>query len=432
MNYEEARVYLDNVAKYGSVLGLENMRELLGKLGNPQDQLKFIHISGTNGKGSVLAYLSTVLKEAGYRVGRYISPTLFSYRERIQVNEKYIEKESLAANTTKIRKVIDQMVAEGKHHPTAFEIETALAFMYFLEQDCAIVVLETGLGGAEDATNIIETTVMEILVSISMDHMQFLGDTLGKIAKQKAGIIKKNTAVVSVKQMPEAMEVIEEKVKEQDCALYIADFDQAADIEYDLECQKFTYGGYDALEISLAGSYQIKNAVIAVEAVKTLQKLGYEISEVQLRKGLRETVWRGRFTVISHEPLMIMDGAHNRDAALKLKESVEQYFKGRRLFYLCGVFRDKEYDLVLQTVAPLGEYMIAIETPGNPRALPAEELAEEARKYIAGVRPEKSIRNAVEQVLEMADKKDDVVLAFGSLSFLGELERAVNEIKEKK
>ena len=432
MNYEEARVYLDSVAKYGSVLGLENMRELLLRLGDPQKELKFIHISGTNGKGSVLAYLSTILKEAGYRVGRYISPTLFSYRERIQVNEDYINKESLAKHTEKIKEAIEGMLADGKPHPTQFEIETVLSFLYFLEQKCDVVVLETGLGGAEDATNIITTSILEVIVSISMDHMQFLGDTLEKIAIQKAGIIKKHTSVVSVLQEPEAMKVIEERVKEQECILSVADFRQADHIVYGLNRQGFSYGGYEDLEISLAGSYQIKNAVTAVEAVKALQRLGWVITEAALRNGLKNTRWRGRFTPICERPLMIMDGAHNPDGARMLKESIEQYFKGRRILYLCGVFRDKEYEKVIQTVAPYSEHMIAIATPGNPRALPAEELAAAAGKYIANVWPEPTIASAVKRAFHMADREDDVILAFGSLSFLGELERTVKEIKEKK
>lgn len=432
MNYEEARAYIEDAAKYGSELGLTNMRELLNYLGNPQDDLKFIHISGTNGKGSVLAYLSTILKEAGYLVGRYISPTLFSYRERIQVNEEYIDRQSLAENVTKIQAATMQMMAEGKQHPTVFELETALAFLYFKDKKCDIVVLETGLGGTDDATNIIQTTIMEVLASISMDHMQYLGDTLDQIAEKKAGIIKKNTAVVSVRQQPEAMRVIEEKAKEEHCTLDIAEFESAYDIQYGLQEQHFSYGEYKNLVISLAGSYQIKNAVIAVEAVKVLKRLGYHITEENLRNGLQKAVWRGRFTVLSTEPLMIMDGAHNRDAALKLKESIEQYFKGRRIFYLCGMFQDKEYDVVLQTVAPYCEAMLAIETPNNPRALPAEELAKQARKYIADVQAEKSIKSAVEHMLNMADRSDDVIICFGSLSFLGELEKTVQEVQAKR
>ena len=208
MNYEEAREYLDQVSKGGSVLGLDNMRELLKRLENPQDSLKFVHISGTNGKGSVLAYVSTVFKEAGYRTGRYISPTLFSYREKIQVNESFIGREDLARLTEEVKKAAEEMQNSGKGFPTIFEIETALAFLYFAEQKCDIVILETGLGGALDATNVITTSVMEVITSISMDHMEFLGDTLGKIALQKAGIIKPHTSVVSAVQDMEAMEVI--------------------------------------------------------------------------------------------------------------------------------------------------------------------------------------------------------------------------------
>ena len=212
MDYKEARVYLDEAAKYGSVLGLTTMTELLKRLGNPQDDLKFVHIAGTNGKGSVLAYLSTVLKEAGYKVGRYISPTLFSYRERIQVNEAYITKEAVARLTGLVKEAADEMAAEHLAVPTVFEMETAISFLYFKEECCDLVVLETGMGGREDATNVVKTTVLEVLASISMDHMGVLGNTLGEIAWNKAGIIKPGTAVVSMKQLPEAMQVIEEEL----------------------------------------------------------------------------------------------------------------------------------------------------------------------------------------------------------------------------
>lgn len=432
MNYEEARVYLDSVAKYGSVLGLENIRELLRRMGDPQNELKFIHISGTNGKGSVLAYLSTVLKEAGYRVGRYISPTLFSYRERIQVNGEYIKKESLARHASAVRKVIGEMQAEGRMHPTLFEIETVISFLYFLEEKCDIVVLETGMGGAQDATNIIETTILEILVPISMDHMQFLGNTLAEIAAQKAGIIKRGTVVVSAAQKPEAMAVIEERVREQHCELRVADAGRADHICYGLEKQSFSYGGFEDLEITMAGSYQIINAVVAAEAVLALNSLGFHINEENFRAGMRKTQWRGRFTVIRREPYFIIDGAHNRDGALVLKDSIKKYFGGRRIFYLCGVFKDKEYEEILKTTAPYSEWIVTIQTPDNPRALPSEELAEAAKKYFPNVRAAKSIEDGVRTVLGMADRGDDVILAFGSLSFLGELTRIVEGLKERK
>lgn len=424
MNYTEARVYLDEVSKYGSVLGLENMRELLGRLGNPQDDLKFIHISGTNGKGSVLAYLSTILSGGGYRTGRYISPTLFSYRERIQVDEQKIEKESLAHHVTAIAKVIEEMKAENAGNPTAFEVETALAFLYFKEKDCDIVVLETGLGGALDATNIIKTTVMEVIAPISMDHMEFLGDTLEKIAMQKAGIIKPHTAVVSASQEPDAKKVLDHVCKENQCSMYMVDPAQITDVLYDVEEQQFSYKNWKNVKITLAGSYQILNAALALEGVEELRRLGYHLSEEQVRQGLYRAVWRGRFTLLSKNPAVIIDGAHNPGAAKELKHSLDLYFKGKDLYYIFGVFQDKDYQEVIRLTAPLAKHIITVQTPGNPRALPANELKEAVQAVNPSVEAAQSIQEAVKKSLQLA-KNEDAIIIFGSLSFLGEAERAV-------
>lgn len=424
MNYAEARVYLDEVSKYGSVLGLENMRELLDRLGNPQDDLKFIHISGTNGKGSVLAYLSTILSGAGYRTGRYISPTLFSYRERIQVDEQKIEKESLARHVTAIAKAIDEMKAENAGNPTAFEVETALAFLYFKEKDCDIVVLETGLGGALDATNIIKTTVMEVIAPISMDHMEFLGDTLEKIAMQKAGIIKPHTSVVSASQEADAKKVLANVCKENRCSMYMVDPTQITDVIYDVDEQQFSYKNWKDIKITLAGSYQILNAALALEGVEELRRLGYHLTDEQVRKGLYRAVWRGRFTLLSKNPAVIIDGAHNPGAAKELKHSLDLYFKGKNLYYIFGVFQDKDYQEVIRLTAPMAKHIITVQTPGNPRALPANELKEAVHLVNPSVEAAQSIQEAVKKSLQMA-KKEDAIIIFGSLSFLGEAEKAV-------
>ncbi|MCI7813631.1 MAG: folylpolyglutamate synthase/dihydrofolate synthase family protein [Lachnospiraceae bacterium] len=429
MDYQEARVYLENVTKYGSVLGLENMKELLDRLSNPQDELKFIHIAGTNGKGSVLAYVSTVLAEAGYRVGRYISPTLFSYRERIQVNGEYIEREALARWVTQIKTVIDQMTGEGKAHPTVFEIETALSFLYFKEKKCDFVVLETGMGGTLDATNVVKTTVAEIIVSISLDHLGVLGNNLREIAQNKAGIIKPETVVITAKQEQEAMEVLEDTCREKKCRLYVADDREVKEIHYGYERQSFDYKQYKNLEISLAGSYQITNAVIAVEALDQIRELGYSIPEKALREGLKKTTWKGRFTILRKKPIFVIDGAHNRDAARVLRQSIDLYFADKKIFYIMGMFKDKEYEEVLRQTADRAEHIFTIETPDNVRALPAEALAEAARKYNEKVEPAGTIEEAVERTLAMTGK-DDVVIAFGSLSFLGQLTKAVEGGKE--
>lgn len=429
MDYTEARVYLENVTKYGSVLGLENMKELLNRLSNPQDDLKFIHIAGTNGKGSVLAYVSTVLTEAGYCVGRYISPTLFSYRERIQVNGEYIEKESLARWTSKIRDVIEKMVREGKAHPTVFEIETALSFLYFKEKKCDFVVLETGMGGLLDATNVVKTTVAEIIASISLDHLGVLGNNLREIAQNKAGIIKPETVVITAEQEKEAMEVLTSVYKEKKCSLYVTEKKEVRNIHYGYDGQTFDYKQYQKLEISLAGSYQILNAALAVEALEKIQMLGYPISEEQLRRGLKKTTWKGRFTVLQKNPVFVIDGAHNRDAAKVLRQSIDLYFAGRKIFYIMGMFKDKEYEAVLRQTADRAEYIFTIETPNNVRALPAEELAQAAKKYNVNVEAADTIEEAVKKALAMADE-EDVIIAFGSLSFLGEVTKTVEGGKE--
>lgn len=424
MNYKEARNYLNHIAKQGSCLGLERMKELLDQLGNPQDTLKFIHISGTNGKGSVLAYLSTILTGAGYHTGRYLSPTLFSYRECIQIDGNEIEEESLALHTTTIAEAIKAMRKKNVGMPTLFEVETALAFLYFKEKQCDIVVLETGLGGALDATNVIQTTLLEVITPIRMDHMALLGDTLEKIAVQKAGIIKPRTRVVSAPQKPEAERIITKVCREKNCICQTVDLSQLTDICYGYETQSFTYRSWQHAKISLAGSYQIPNAALALEAVEALRIIGYSLSDQQVYDGLLYTHWRGRFTVLCKKPVVILDGAHNPDAAEALRYSLQLYFKGKKLYYIFGMFRDKDYQKVIALTAPLAEHIITVEAPNNPRALSAETLAKAVAAVNPSVEAANSIQDAVDKSMEYA-KKEDAIIVFGSLSILGEAEKAV-------
>lgn len=427
MNYEEARVYLDNVAKYGSVLGLDAMRELLRRLGNPEKGRKIVHIAGTNGKGSVLAFLSTVLTESGYRVGRYISPTLFSYRERIQVDGEYIEKEPLARLVTRIREASEAMDRDGLRTPTAFEIETALGLLYFAEKKCDIVVLETGMGGRDDATNAIAEVMMEIFASISLDHLGVLGNDLTEIAECKADIIRKNSLVISAFQKEEAAEVLKRTAAERNAKLITVDPGQISDVKYGYEEQSFSYGAEKNIRIHLAGAYQIENAALAWEAVQGLRSLGFRISDEAFRRGMEKTVWRGRFTCIHREPLVIMDGAHNEDAAKKLAASIEAYFPGRKISYIMGVFKDKEYEKVIRITAPYAAKVTAVETPGNPRALPKEELKKVWETFGVPVTTADTIAEAVKENITSAEK-EEIILVFGSLSFLGEAEKAVKEL----
>ncbi len=420
MKYEEAMEYIEECNRLGSVPGLDSIRRLTDALDNPQDKLTFIHVAGTNGKGSVSSFIANGLKNAGYKVGRYISPTIFTYRERFQINDKMISKKELGELMEPVKEACDRIVANGYPHPTSFEIETALSFIYFIKKKCDVVVLETGMGGRLDATNIISSPKLCVLTSISMDHMQFLGDTLTNIATEKCGIIKAGTTVISTKQAEEAMEVVEKVCALETVEMIVTDPSQITKIKQGLEKQSFTYDG-TKYEISLSGSYQIENAVLAVCVLKWLSQNGFEkITEQKLRKGLQETVWKGRFSVIAKKPYFIVDGAHNVAAAQKLAESIRFYFTNRKIVYIMGMFRDKEYEKVIEITAPLASQIITVAAPGNPRALPALDLAVAVREVNANVTSADSLEEAVEMSYLFADK-DSVIIAFGSLAFLGQL-----------
>ena len=353
MNYSQAMEYMEKMNGLGSVPGLASVTELCRRLSDPQDQLKFVHIAGTNGKGSTLAYVSNVLSEAGYRVGRYSSPAVFDYRERFQIDGKMISKQALSKYLTLVAEKADAMEAEGLPHPTAFEIETALAFLFFLDKKCDIVVLETGMGGLADATNLIKTTLVCAFTSISMDHMQYLGKTLAEIAKHKAGILKTGSRAVSVRQKPEAEAVLRQACEEKKVDFLVADVADATKVKYGLNKQRFSYANYRDLIISLAGQWQIENAVLAVKVLQVLNDMGFPVGEEALRKGLCETVWRGRYTVLGYRPLFIIDGAHNADASEKLAATIEQDFKGKQIIFIMGILRDKEYEKIICNTAGL-------------------------------------------------------------------------------
>ena len=424
MDYQQSRAYIRDAEQYaGGALDLTNIKEIMKRLGNPQDQLKYVHVAGTNGKGSVIAYLYTTLSKAGYHAGRYISPSVYTYREKIEVEGIPISREQFAKHTTRVAAVIEEMTAEGLAHPTPFEIETAVAFLFFAEEKCDPVILEVGMGGITDATNLIHTTELAVLVPISMDHQSFLGNTIAEIAEKKAGIIKPGCSVVTIGQEPEALEVIKKVSREAGADLCVAEV-----LEADFTGQSFSYKG-EKYTLSLAGSYQTENAVLALEALRILDERGYHTTTDQRKEGLKATHWNGRLTIIHRDPLFIVDGAHNPAAADMLEDSVRKYFKDRRMFFIMGVFKDKDYPYIIRKLCPYAEQILAIETPDNPRALPSEELAEAIRPYNAHVRAEKNIETAVQELFEMAGK-DDVILSFGSLSFIGAITRIVNKRKE--
>lgn len=433
MHFKQAMEYMESIKGYGIVPGLSTVTELCRRLGNPQDKLAFVHIAGTNGKGSVLAFLSSILKCAGYRVGSYHSPAVFDYCERIQVNGRAIAKKALCECVEEVKNACDLMVEEGMAHPTPFEVETAAAFVYFAKKSCDIVVLETGMGGREDATNLVNTTKAAVLTPISMDHMQFLGDTPEKIAAHKAGIIKSGCYVITAEQEASVMAVIEQEAAQKKCGVTIAG--RAQKIKYGLEKQTFSYQDasgkcFAGLEISLAGKHQVENAALAVETVGRLAECGYPVSGEQLRKGLAEAVWQGRFQIIAKKPLFILDGAHNEDAAKKLARSIRFYFTNKRIVYIMGMLKDKECEKAVAETCAYAEQIITVTPPDNPRAMPAIELAQIVREYHPCVTAAGSLEEGVEMAYLLAGRAD-VILCFGSLSYLGRMAKIVQSRQEK-
>lgn len=424
MNYKESRVYLDNISGYGSVLGLESMRELLTRLGNPQDKLKFIHIAGTNGKGSLLSYLSNILIQSGYKTGSYYSPCVFRYGEQFMIDGNSITDDEFAMLITRISIAIKEMEDDGLRSPTLFEVETALALLFFLEKNCDIAILETGLGGREDATNIIKTTVLEVLTPISMDHMAFLGDTIEKIAAEKAGIIKENTLVVSANQTLEARAVIEKVCREKLAKLKFVNPSRIEVLKSGLFEQVFNYNEWNNVHINLAGTYQFENAALALLGVEALRKKGYLISDESVYKGLKKARWNGRFTPISRNPMVIIDGAHNEAAAIALEESIKRYFPGKKVIMVIGIFKDKDYKKILRHLVPCSKAVVTIETQNNKRAMPKDKLKEAALTYSDNVTTADSIANGIELAYKKASISD-VILVCGSLSFLGVAKKAV-------
>lgn len=423
MNYKEAMEFIQNTNKFGSILGTDNVRELLNRLGNPQNQLKVVHIAGTNGKGSILAFLAGVFRESGYRAGRYVSPASFSYEERFRINEENISKDDLCFYMEKIKKTTEEMVCDGRPHPTMFEIETAISFLYFLDKKVDVVLLETGLGGRLDATNVVDAPICTIIASIGFDHMQYLGNTLEEIAGEKAGIIKPFCPVISYNNVPEVNEVIKKTAKEKKCFVAITNTEQIRVLSQSLQGQAFTYrsrGGrwYEKIEIPLLGSHQILNAVTALEALEVI-KNHYCINEFQIEEGFRKTQWRGRLEIVSKEPLMLCDGAHNLDGAKALKEFLQKNFTNKRIVYIMGVLADKAYDEMIKQTAFLANAVYTVE-PNNPRALSSADLAHEVRKYHSNVHVRSRLAQCLDEVKMLAGK-DDVVIVFGTLSFLNEL-----------
>lgn len=423
MTYEEAMEFIQNTNKFGSVLGLDNIKELLRRLGNPQEKLKIVHIAGTNGKGSILAYLASVFRESGYRAGRYVSPASFTYEERFRINEENISKEDLCFYMERLKKVSEEMVGDEMDHPTMFEIETALSFLYFLDQKTDVVLLETGMGGRLDATNVVSKPICTVIGSIGYDHMQYLGTTLPEIAGEKAGILKEGCPVISYDNGEEVNAVIKSAAREKHCPIEFVNSAGIRILSQNLNGQSFAYRSsrgrfYEKIEIPLLGNHQITNAATALEVLEIIKNY-YCISEFQTEEGFRNTVWRGRLEKLSEHPLIFCDGAHNPDGAARLAEFLENNFTNRRIIYIIGVLADKEYEKMIKITAKLADRIYTV-APDNERALSSRELASVIQKYHTDVQERSRLASCLEEVKKEAGE-EDVIVIFGTLSFQKEL-----------
>lgn len=440
MNYEEARAYIREVSKTGSVLGLESIRRLMMELHDVQEGLRIIHIAGTNGKGSTGAYLAAAFAEAGLHVGRYCSPAVFDPLEVWQYDGANISKEEYAKVMSQVKSACDIVVSKGYPAPTVFEVETAAAFVYFAMKQPDVVLLEVGMGGITDATNVIEKPFVSVITTISMDHMQFLGNTLSDIARAKAGIIKDGCPVFCAPQEEAAAQVLFQTAEGKNAPVTMLKNSQVSPEAQKPGCLRMTYDskkyGRFALTTSMAGSYQIRNAALSAEvAAFCLEQLKPEIPAEQRKRlicdGIARTVWQGRFEVIGREPLFVLDGAHNEDAAYCLEKTVQNCFTNTKLVYIIGVLADKEHEKMLRIMLPHAKTVYTV-TPHNPRALEAEALADEAAAFCESVRACKSVEEAVTSALKDAERLQLPVLAFGSLSYLKECRDAYQKAVQQK
>ena len=426
MNYKEALKYIEETHKFGIRLGLDNMTKLLDLLGNPQDKLNIIHMSGTNGKGSTCSFITSILKEAGYKVGLYTSPFLETFTERIRINGENIPEEDVARIISLIKEKIEQMVKEGYSYPTEFEIVTTMAFYYYYEQNVDYVALEVGLGGRYDATNIIKSSQVSVIGSISLDHTNILGDNISKIAYEKGGIIKENGVAIVYNQSDEVKNVIKQICYDKNATYIETNFDDIEIKKSDIYSQVYDVTifdeSYENIEIKLIGEHQINNSILALTVIKYLEgNKGLKVDDESIRKGLINTKWPGRIEKISENPLFIIDGAHNEDGALSLAKAIDKNFKDRNLTLLIGMLEDKDIDSVLDILIPKFNKVITT-TPDNPRAIDSSKLKGKILRYTDNVVDKKDIEEALNYTLESSND-NDVIISAGSLYMIGSIRR---------
>ena len=413
MNASEAITYIESVSWKGSRPGLERVRELLDRMGCPEKALKYVHIAGTNGKGSTAAMTASILQKAGYKTGLYTSPHIYRFHERIRVDGVDISDEDLAAITEYVQPFAQAMA----DHPTEFELVFCIAIEYFKRVGCDIVVLEVGMGGAMDATNTIPVPEVAVITNIGLDHTGFLGNTVEEIATEKCGIFKDGGAAVVYRSTPGVEEVFEKTAAAHGIQLKKADFDSLNLRAHSLEGQVFDCGNRKELELPLLGEHQLHNASVVLSIADTLIEKGWKISEDHIRAGLREVSWPGRFHIVKRDPLFIVDGGHNPQCLESLVQNIIDYLPGRKIVALTGVLADKDYGEMYKPVMPYITQFVCI-TPPNDRKLESVELAKHLRAAGADAQAAESIPHGVALAQQLAGS-DGVVLCFGSLYSIG-------------
>ncbi|MBP3334203.1 MAG: bifunctional folylpolyglutamate synthase/dihydrofolate synthase [Clostridia bacterium] len=431
MTYEEAISYIHSIDWRGSRPGLSRVTEMLEKLGDPQDGLKFIHVGGTNGKGSFCAMLSSVLKEAGLKTGLFTSPYIEFFNERMMINGEPISNDELAELTAEVKKIADCM----EDPPTEFELITAVAMLYFRKNKCDIIVLEVGLGGRLDATNIIKDPVLSVITGIALDHTAILGDTIEKIASEKAGIIKPCCPVLlgcaSADSDSEAVEkVIYDKAKECGSAFYKTDFSSLSLKSATIDGTVIDYAGYSDIKIPLLGLYQQRNAANVLSALDILIKLGYNIGKQAVFSGISKTVWKARFEKISDDPMILFDGSHNPQGITEAVRSVKQYFGNDKVIIVTGVMADKSYEEMVSMISSVAFEVFTL-TPNNTRSLSSDMLAEVYRSFGVKATACTSIVDAVSGAYKRAKEARVPIFALGSLYMYSDVKNAVITEKMK-
>ncbi len=417
--YSDAQKHIKTLERLGSKLGLETMRELLARLGKPQERLKYVHLAGTNGKGSTAAMTAAALTVAGYRTGLYVSPSVYDFSDRMQINMKPCDKEAFLRAFDKVVVHSAQMEADNLPAPTEFETVTAIAFELYADQKCDIVVLETGLGGRFDATNIITSPLLSMIMSISKDHTSLLGGTLAQIAMEKCGIIKENRPTICYpEQNPEALVVIEEKCKAKNSPLHIPDMTKYTYLGPGEVGERFSYND-KAYETGMPGEHFAKNALCALCALELLQKEGFELGNSHIRRGIGFRHFSARMEIVHTQPIIVFDGAHNPDAALQLRDTVKRRWPSKRVITLMGIFADKDYAACISTVASISDIFIATK-PEHERGLDAEIAAEIARGKAGIVSISKDPKEAFQSAWRLCHE-DDILLCCGSFSLFGTL-----------